>query len=241
MNLKYYLRGLGLGIVMTAIIMGIATHGKDKSLTEEEIIEKAKTLGMIEEEQLEEYLEEARAETEERVRKEISEETAAALAEESRTTEAPAGQEGAEGQEAAAGDGTADIQEPGERQDSTGGQGRTEAADGTVQAEDVQRGPDGRTYPAGDDAAAAEPEKSAFKVVKPEIKINPEYFEKAGIPMEEALPPEAGEEEPEPKQVIPEIKVNLDAEYFRWKEEAGEDMAVEKKTERHFLFGKLLK
>lgn len=67
MNLKYYLRGLGLGIVMTAIIMGIATHGKDKSLTEEEIIEKAKTLGMIEEEQLEEYLEEARAETEERV------------------------------------------------------------------------------------------------------------------------------------------------------------------------------
>ncbi len=159
MNLKYYLRGLGLGIVMTAIIMGIATHGKDKSLTEEEIIEKAKTLGMIEEEQLEEYLEEARAETEERVRKEISEETAAALAEESRTTEAPAGQEGAEGQEAAAGDGTADIQEPGERQDSTGGQGRTEAADGTVQAEDVQRGPDGRTYPAGDDAAAAEPEE----------------------------------------------------------------------------------
>ncbi len=55
------------------------------------------------------------------------------------------------------------------------------------------------------------------------------------------MPPEAGEEEPEPKQVIPEIKVNLDAEYFRWKEEAGEDMAVEKKTERHFLFGKLLK
>lgn len=156
MNLKYYLRGLGLGIVMTAIIMGIATHGKDKSLTEEEIIEKAKTLGMIEEDQLEEYLEEARAETEERVRKEISEETAAALAEESRRTEAPAGQEGAEGQEAAASDGTADIQEPGERQNSTGGQGRTEAADGTVQAEDVQRGPDGRTYPAGDDAAAAD-------------------------------------------------------------------------------------
>lgn len=65
MNLKYYLRGLGLGIVMTAIIVGIAARGKDKSLTEEEIVEKAKTLGMIEEEQMEEYLEEARAETEE--------------------------------------------------------------------------------------------------------------------------------------------------------------------------------
>ena len=43
MNLKYYLRGLGLGIVMTAIIVGIAARGKDKSLTEEEIVEKAKS------------------------------------------------------------------------------------------------------------------------------------------------------------------------------------------------------
>ena len=39
MNLKYYLRGLGLGIVMTAIIVGISARGKDKSLTEEEIVE----------------------------------------------------------------------------------------------------------------------------------------------------------------------------------------------------------
>ena len=30
MNLKYYLRGLGIGIVVTAIIMGIAFGGKEQ-------------------------------------------------------------------------------------------------------------------------------------------------------------------------------------------------------------------
>lgn len=47
MNLKYYLRGLGLGIVVTAIIMGIASSGSS-AMTDEEIIERAKQLGMIE-------------------------------------------------------------------------------------------------------------------------------------------------------------------------------------------------
>lgn len=47
MELKYYLRGLGLGIVITAIIMGIVTS-KNKTMTNEEIIARAKQLGMIE-------------------------------------------------------------------------------------------------------------------------------------------------------------------------------------------------
>lgn len=72
MNLKYYLRGLGLGIVMTAVIMGITAPDKERNLTDEEIVEKAKTLGMIEDAELEEYLEKARTETEERVRNEIA-------------------------------------------------------------------------------------------------------------------------------------------------------------------------
>lgn len=49
MNLKYYLRGLGIGIVVTALIMGITAAGKDKSLSDSEIIERAKALGMTEE------------------------------------------------------------------------------------------------------------------------------------------------------------------------------------------------
>ena len=49
MNLKYYLRGLGVGIVVTAVIMGIALGGKKQELSNEEIKERAKELGMIEE------------------------------------------------------------------------------------------------------------------------------------------------------------------------------------------------
>ncbi len=78
MNLKYYLRGLGLGIVMTAIIMGIASPAKKETLTDKEIIGKAKELGMIDDTELAEYLEKARAETEERVREEAAKEYAAA-------------------------------------------------------------------------------------------------------------------------------------------------------------------
>ena len=47
MELKYYLRGLGLGIVVTAIIMGI-TSSRSSTMTDEEIIARAKQLGMIE-------------------------------------------------------------------------------------------------------------------------------------------------------------------------------------------------
>ncbi len=77
MNLKYYLRGLGLGIVMTAIIMGIASPAKKETLTDKEIIGKAKELGMIDDTELAEYLEKARAETAERVREEAAKEYAA--------------------------------------------------------------------------------------------------------------------------------------------------------------------
>lgn len=55
MKLKYYLRGLGVGIICTAIIMGIALSGKEKEkLTNEEIIERARLLGMVMEEETQE-------------------------------------------------------------------------------------------------------------------------------------------------------------------------------------------
>ena len=62
MERKYYLRGLGIGIVVTAIIMGIATSGK-RGMTDEEVIARAKELGMVENTVLSEKTEEE-AETE---------------------------------------------------------------------------------------------------------------------------------------------------------------------------------
>ena len=47
LKLKYYLRGLGLGIVVTAVIMCIM-KSKDNKMTDEEIMARAKQLGMIE-------------------------------------------------------------------------------------------------------------------------------------------------------------------------------------------------
>lgn len=53
MEKKYYFRGLGLGIIVTAVIMGIALSGSRKSeLTDDEIIARAKELGMIEDSRL---------------------------------------------------------------------------------------------------------------------------------------------------------------------------------------------
>lgn len=50
MEKKYYFRGLGLGIIVTAVIMGVALSGggtKEK-MTDAEIIARAKELGMVE-------------------------------------------------------------------------------------------------------------------------------------------------------------------------------------------------
>lgn len=50
MEKKYYFRGLGLGIIVTAVIMGIALSGGGKKvkMTDDEVIARAKELGMIE-------------------------------------------------------------------------------------------------------------------------------------------------------------------------------------------------
>ena len=47
MEWKYYLRGLGLGIAVTAVIMGITLSGNG-AMTNDEIIARAKELGMVE-------------------------------------------------------------------------------------------------------------------------------------------------------------------------------------------------
>lgn len=47
MNLKFYLRGLGIGIVVTAIIMLVISSNNKVSLSNEEIKQRAANLGMV--------------------------------------------------------------------------------------------------------------------------------------------------------------------------------------------------
>lgn len=84
MNLKYYLRGLGLGIVITAVLLGITSGGKKAEPTEAEIITKAKALGMIEASELAQYVEDAKLDTEKKLRADIEEEMFARIEEEFR-------------------------------------------------------------------------------------------------------------------------------------------------------------
>lgn len=49
MNLKYYLRGLGVGIAVTSLILGIGLGSRKETLSNEEIKERARALGMVEE------------------------------------------------------------------------------------------------------------------------------------------------------------------------------------------------
>lgn len=51
MKLRYYLRGLGIGIVVTALIMGLSNRDA-RPLTDAEIKAKAATLGMVESDSL---------------------------------------------------------------------------------------------------------------------------------------------------------------------------------------------
>ena len=46
MKLKYYLRTLGIGIIVTALLMGVATK-KQRDISDDEIRERAKKLGMV--------------------------------------------------------------------------------------------------------------------------------------------------------------------------------------------------
>ena len=53
MKLKYFLRGLASGIVVTTVILSIANPGgKENLMTEEQIIQKAKELGMVEKDEV---------------------------------------------------------------------------------------------------------------------------------------------------------------------------------------------
>lgn len=48
MKLKYYLRGLGAGILFSVLIFAFVVGGKTETLSDEEIIRRAKELGLVE-------------------------------------------------------------------------------------------------------------------------------------------------------------------------------------------------
>ncbi len=80
MKLKYYLRGLGIGIAVTAAVLMLA-GGKKTSLTDEEIIARAKELGMVESVTLSQLSSE-KEEIAEAISDDISEENSEELSEE---------------------------------------------------------------------------------------------------------------------------------------------------------------
>ena len=53
MKLKYYLRGLGIGIAITSVVMGLALgNPKKESMSDDEIRRRAKELGMVEKDEI---------------------------------------------------------------------------------------------------------------------------------------------------------------------------------------------
>lgn len=80
-------------------------------------------------------------------------------------------------------------------------------------------------------------EKSPYAGIKPEIRINKEYFEQAGIPLEEQEE-ENSESETDLKRTA-ELSAELDDDYFRWKEaQQGTDNRNKEKEKGFSLFGK---
>lgn len=48
MKLRHYLKGLGIGMVVTALILHFSVHAAEPSMTDEEVVARARELGMIE-------------------------------------------------------------------------------------------------------------------------------------------------------------------------------------------------
>ena len=79
-----------------------------------------------------------------------------------------------------------------------------------------------------------EPETAAVSAGKPEIRINTELLRQSGITYEE----EFAEEVQETKETVTaDVSVNLDAEYFQWKE-TGSEGTKSQKQEKHTLFSR---
>ena len=136
MERRYYLRGLGLGILITAIIMGAAQRGS-KEMSDEEVRQRARELGMIENTVLSEPVAEPEADAEQA-------ETDLAAAEEKSEEAAPADTEPV----------TEDMQEAAADEQDT--QEQTDAEDSQEQADAV----DAQAEPEQADAQTASEEET---------------------------------------------------------------------------------
>ena len=85
MERKYYLRGLGIGIAVTAIIMGVVTS-QGRTMTDQEIIARAKELGMVENTVLADMVDEEPAEFENNEENGVNLDDALSLAETAEST-----------------------------------------------------------------------------------------------------------------------------------------------------------
>ena len=72
-----------------------------------------------------------------------------------------------------------------------------------------------------------EQEKSIYANRQTEVRVNQEYLDKLGLSVADETEKETGaepeEDDEELKQLEAEIRVNLDADYFQWKEEQDEE------------------
>ena len=150
MERRYYLRGLGLGILITAIIMGAAQRGGGK-MSDEEVRQRARELGMIENTVLSESVAEPEADAEQA-------EMDVAAAEEKSEEAAPADTEAV----------TEDTQEAAADEQDT--QEQTDAEDSQEQADAVDAQTEPEQADAADEQTASEEETEQSTGAQSETK-----------------------------------------------------------------------
>lgn len=175
MERRYYLRGLGLGILITAIIMGAAQRG-GKEMSDEEVRQRARELGMIENTVLSEPVAEPEADVEQA-------ETDLAAAEEKSEEAAPADTEPVteDMQEAAA-----DEQDTQEQTDAEDSQEQADAVDAQADAADAQTASEEETEQStgaqSETKTAASGEAQIFTIDKGDSSVSvAQKLEQAGL------------------------------------------------------------
>ena len=87
MKITYFLRGLGIGIIFSALILSVAFRSSDSSMTDEMVIERAKELGMVDVGDSDDELDKLLSKKEDTTKEESSEaQTTEELSSESDTT-----------------------------------------------------------------------------------------------------------------------------------------------------------
>lgn len=130
MKLKYYLRGLGIGIAVTAVILSVSAKEKPQAMTDAQIVAKAKELGMVEQTVLSELAAQEEAEDGQSGADAAETESAQAEAESGGSTQQEAESDGNSQQETEAESGGSAQQETeGQNADSKGVKPETDTKD----------------------------------------------------------------------------------------------------------------